>query len=126
MGVFDSFAAAGAGVLSVFFAFGNVLRDTHTLLETTSHICSQSCYASRGIDGERAALVAHALTTLTLAFRSCRRRGTAGVAPPTVASAPVAIPIAAQPSTRRRQSSGKSFALAHLAVDAKAFEKWPL
>ena len=57
MGVlFDSLAAAGAGLLSVFLAFGNVVQDTHSLLEATSHICLQSCNASRGLDGERAAL----------------------------------------------------------------------
>ena len=125
MGVFfDSAAGAGAAVLSLFVAFGNVLRDTNSLLEATSHICTQSCSASRGFDGERAALVAFAVVSLISVLRCCCRRGQAGA--PLLQAEPAQGDIQpARPTTgRRRQLGGKSQALAHLAVDANALDQW--
>ena len=125
MGVFfDSAAAAGAAVLSVFFAFGNILKDTHSLLEATSHICTQSCEASRGFDGERAALVALAVVSFVSLLRGCGRRGQAGG--PLLQAEPVIAdtPPARTSTGRRRQLGGCSQALAHLALDASQLEQW--
>ena len=127
MGVlFDSAAAASAGVFSVFLAFGNVLKDTHSLLEATSHICSQSCHASRGFDEERAAFVALSLVALVLALRTCRRRGSVEASPPRVEPALSVSSSRRSSSGRRRQVGTKSQVLAHLAVDAKEIDQWLL
>ena len=125
MGVFfDSAAGAGAAVLSLFVAFGNVLRDTNSLLEATSHICTQSCSASRGFDGERAALAALAVVSLVSVLRCCCRRGQAGATLLQAEPAETEIQPARSTAGRRRQLGGKSQALAHLAVDASALEQW--
>ena len=125
MGVFvDTAAAAGAAVLSVFFAFGNILKDTHSLLEATSHICTQSCEASRGFDNERAALVALAVVSFVSLLRGCRRRGQAGVALLSGDSAIADTPPARISTGRRRPHGGKPHALAHLALDANQLDQW--
>ena len=126
MGVlFDSLAAAGAGLLSVFLAFGNVVQDTHSLLESTSHICLQSCKASRGLDAERAALGTLTVVTLVSLLRWSCRRGPEAAPPPRPEPASLDIPSPRTPGGRRRAVSGvKSRSLAHLALDANALEQW--
>ena len=126
MGVlFDSAAAAGAVVLSVFLAFGNVIRDTHTLLEATSHVCTQSCAVSRGFDGERVALAAVSVVALGFAVSLCRRPS------PSVVTSPqsglpnlLETPAPRSGSARRRQGRNPALALSHLAVDANSLDQW--
>ena len=125
MGVlFDSLAAAGAGLLSVFLAFGNVVQDTHSLLESTSHICLQSCKASRGIDGERAALGTLTVVTLVSLLRWSCRRGPEAARPSRPEPATLDTPSPRSPGGRRRAVGVKSQSLAHLAVDANALDQW--
>ena len=125
MGVlFDSLAAAVAGLLSVFLAFGNVVQDTHSLLESTSHICLQSCNASRELDGERVALGTFSLATLVSLLRWCCRRGPAAVPPPRAEPALVDTPSPRSPGGRRRSVGVRSQSLAHLVVDAKGLDQW--
>ena len=125
MGVlFDSLAAAVAGLLSVFLAFGNVVQDTHSLLESTSHICLQSCKASRGIDGERAVLGALTVCTLVSLLRWTCRRGPETDRPSRPDPALSDTPSPRSPGGRRRAVGVKSQTLAHLAVDASTLDQW--
>ena len=125
MGVlFDSLAAAVAGLLSVFLAFGNVVQDTHSLLESTSHICLQSCKASRGIDGERAVLGALTVCTLVSLLRWTCRRGPETDRPSRPDPAISDTPSPRSPGGRRRAVGVKSQSLAHLAVDASTLDQW--